>query len=257
MALADLRTGLAHRELWLNFALHDIRQRFRRSILGPFWITISTGVMIFALALIFGTIFQSPVTRFVPYLAVGLIFWNFITSTIGEGCTTFIASASDVRSVPVPLSVHFYRMLARNFIVLFHNLAIFVVVIFVFQHWPTWEWLLFIPGFILFSLVLASATLSAAIISTRFRDIPQLITNLLQVIFFLTPIFWSIEQIPNHIAVISLNPGYHLIEIVRAPLLGRVPSLETWLAASGMALVGVIVAFLLYRRAYARLAYWV
>jgi ABC-type polysaccharide/polyol phosphate export permease len=257
MALADLRTGLAHHELWFAFALHDIRQRFRRSMLGPFWITISTGVMVLALGLIFGSIFNSNPADFIPYLAAGIIFWSFITSAINESCTTFIKSANDVRSVPVPLSVHFYRTFAGSFLVFAHNLAILAVVIVVFQRWPTWEWLLLIPGFALFCIVLGSGSLVLAIISTRFRDVPQVIASLLQVVFFVTPIFWSVDQIPRHVAVITLNPVYHLIEVVRAPLLGRIPALETWAAVSGMAVAGLVVAFLLYRRAYPRIAYWV
>jgi ABC-type polysaccharide/polyol phosphate export permease len=257
MALADLRDGFARHELWLNFALHDIRQRFRRSMLGPFWITISTGITILALALVFGTIFGSDPSAFIPYLSAGMIFWNYFSITMTEGSVIFVQSAADVRSVPIPLSVHLYRMLARNFVVLLHNLVILVVVILVFQHWPTWEWLLIIPGFALFFVVLACGTLAAAIVSTRFRDIPQVIASLLQVVFFLTPIFWSAEQLPQRPAIIALNPAFHLIEVVRAPLLGRAPALESWAVAAGLAAVAVVVAYLLYRRAYPRLAYWV
>jgi ABC-type polysaccharide/polyol phosphate export permease len=257
MALADLRDGLAHRERWLKFALHDIRQRFRRSMLGPFWITISTGITILALALVFGSIFGANASTFIPYLAAGMIFWGYLSTTVSEGSSIFINSATDVRSVPGPLSVHFYRMLARNVIVFLHNLAIFLVVIVVFQHWPTWEWLLVIPGFALFFIVLASGTLAAAIVSTRFRDIPQVITSLLQVVFFLTPIFWSTEQLPKRPAIVDLNPMYHLIQVVRAPLLGHAPAPESWAVTACLAVIAVTIAFLLYRRAYPRLAYWV
>jgi lipopolysaccharide transport system permease protein len=257
MALTDLRVGLLRRELWLNFALHDIRQRFRRSMLGPFWITISTAVMIAALALVFGTIFQAPSNEFIPYLATGLIFWGFITTSINEGCHAFIAGSGYIRSVPMPMSVHFYRSFARDFIILLHNMVILVVVFAVFQRPLSPAMLLFIPGFLLFCGVLASTALIAGILSARFRDIPQLITNVLQVIFFLTPIFWSVELLPNHVSFLTLNPIYHLIQIVRAPLLGHYPSMSSWIAVSVMLVVGIAVAFYLYRRAYPRLAYWV
>lgn len=257
MALDDLKRGLVHHELWLSFALHDIRQRFRRSILGPFWITISTGVMVFALAMIFGTIFGANAAEFVPYLAAGMIFWTFITNVINEGCNTFIHNSGDVRSVAVPLSTHFYRVFARNVIILLFNMAILFVAFIMFPRWPSWEWLLFIPGAALFLVVLGSVSLCVAVISTRFRDVPQVIASLLQVVFFVTPIFWTIEQMPDHLRIIGLNPVYHMLEVVRAPLLGKVPALDTWAAMAGMAVAGVVAALYLYRRAYSRIPYWV
>lgn len=257
MAIADLVEGARHHEMWWNFALHDIRQRFRRSMLGPFWITLSMGVMVGALALVFGAIFAEEVEDFLPYLAVGLIFWNLLTTTINEGCLTFIAAEGYVRNVPMPLSVHFYRLLARNLIVWVHNMVIYAVVFAIAIHSVNPAFLLAIPGLILFTVNLAWMSLMAGILSTRFRDIPQLISNALQVVFFVTPIFWSISQFPDRPIFVLLNPAYHLLEVVRAPFLGQAPGMVSWAVAVGMALVGVWLTALLYRRAYPRIPYWV
>jgi ABC-2 type transport system permease protein/lipopolysaccharide transport system permease protein len=135
--------------------------------------------------------------------------------------------------------------------------VIFLIVALVFQHWPTWEWLLFVPGFVLFTACVAGSAAIGAIVSTRFRDVPQVIGSLLQVVFFITPIFWSVEQLPRRLAIVDLNPAFHLMEVVRAPLLGHAPAVESWAAAATMAVVALAVAGLLYRRAYPRLAYWV
>jgi ABC-type polysaccharide/polyol phosphate export permease len=83
------------------------------------------------------------------------------------------------------------------------------------------------------------------------------IANVLQVVFFLTPIFWSPETLPNRPAFVLFNPLYHLIEIVRAPLLGEVAPLVSWGLCVGMALAGLGFTAWLYRRAHARIAYWV
>lgn len=257
MAIADLAEGLLFRELWLNFAFHDIRQRFRRSMLGPFWITLSTGIMVGALALVFGTIFSKPSADFIPYLTAGLIFWNFLLSTVNEGAVAYVASESYIRSVPMPVSVHFYRMFARNLIVLAHNMVIYVVVMIVFRIPLTLEMLLFIPGLLLFCGNLFWISMVCALLSTRFRDIPQLVTNLMQVVFFVTPIFWSASQIPRRAAFVVLNPIYHMIEIVRAPLLNEYAHLSSWIVTGVMLPVGLAFAALLYRRAYPRIAYWV
>ena len=169
----------------------------------------------------------------------------------------FISAESEIRNLPMPLSVHFYRMLARNVMIWGFNMAIYVVVVAWFGLMPGWNALLFVPGFILFLINAAWISLAVGVLSTRYRDIPQLIANAIQVIFFLTPIFWSPAALPSRPAFVELNPFYHLIEIVRAPLLGEVVSQPSWGLSIGMALAGLGFTAWLYRRAHARIAYWV
>jgi ABC-type polysaccharide/polyol phosphate export permease len=256
-AMTDLWRGLMSYEIWTRFAFHEIRQRFRRSILGPFWLTLSMGIMVGALGLVFGTLFQQNIGDTLPYIATGLIFWGLLTSCINDGTTVFVGSANYIRNLPLPVSLHVFQMLCRNLIIWVFNMAIYVLVAVLFRIQLTWDTLLFIPGFVLFVLNLSWVALVAGIFSTRFRDIPQLILNLIQVVFFVTPVFWSVETLPRRPAFVLLNPFYHLLEIVRAPLLGKAPSLISWSVGAGLAVFGLIFAALLYRRTYSRIAYWV
>lgn len=255
--LRDLLRGLRAFDVWSRFAVHDIRQRFRRSILGPFWLTLSMGIMVGALGLVFGTLFQQDMRTTLPHIATGLIFWGLLTGCIGEGTTVFIGNESYIRNVPLPLSVHVFRMLARNVIIWAFNMVIYIVVVLFFGINPGWEALLVLPGLVLFTVNMSWMALAAGILSTRYRDIPQVIMNMIQVIFFVTPVFWSIESLPSRPAFVHFNPFFHMLEIVRAPLLGHVPSLESWLFTLGMAAVGCAISAYLYRRSYARIAYWV
>jgi ABC-type polysaccharide/polyol phosphate export permease len=256
-AFADLLNGARLYELWSRFAFHDIRQRFQRSVLGPFWLTISMGTLVAVLGLVFSTLFQQDVAKTLPYISTGIIFWGLLTSCINEGTTVFISAESYIRNLPMPLSVHFYRMMARNLIIWVFNMAIYLVVAVYFGLMPEWNALLFIPGFILFLINAAWISLAVGVLSTRYRDIPQVIANVLQVVFFLTPIFWSPATLPNRPAFVVFNPFYHLIEIVRAPLLGEVAPLLSWGLCVGMVLAGLGFTAWLYRRAHARIAYWV
>jgi lipopolysaccharide transport system permease protein len=256
-AFADLLNGARLYELWSRFAFHDIRQRFRRSVLGPFWLTLSMGILVATLGLVFSALFQQDVAKTLPYIATGIIFWGLLTSCINEGTMVFISAESEIRNLPMPLSVHFYRMMARNVMIWGFNMAIYVVVVVWFGLMPGWNALLFVPGFILFLINAAWISLAVGVLSTRYRDIPQLIANAIQVIFFLTPIFWSPAALPSRPAFVELNPFYHLIEIVRAPLLGEVVSQLSWGLSIGMAAAGLGFTAWLYRRAHARIAYWV
>jgi ABC-type polysaccharide/polyol phosphate export permease len=256
-AFADILNGARLYELWIRFAVHDIRQRFRRSVLGPFWLTLSMGIMVAAIGVVFSSLFHQDAAKTLPYIATGLIFWGLLTSCINDGTMVFISAESDIRNLPMPLSVHFYRMMARNVMIWGFNMAIYVVVVVWFGLMPGWNALLFIPGFILFLVNAAWMSLVAGVLSTRYRDIPQVIANVIQVFFFLTPIFWSPETLPNRPAFVVFNPFYHLIEIVRAPLLGEVVSPMSWGLCIAIAVVGLGFTAWLYRRAHARIAYWV
>ena len=256
-AFADLVGGARLYELWCRFAFHDIRQRFRRSGLGPLWLTLSMGIMIGAMGLVFSTLFHQDVSQTLPYIATGVIFWGLLTTCINEGTSVFISAESYIRNVPLPISVHFYRMMARNVIIWGFNMVIYFAILVLFRIIPGWGVLMFIPGFIMFLINAAWISLAVGVLSTRYRDIPQVIANTLQVIFFLTPIFWSPATLPNRPAFVVFNPFYHLIEIVRAPLLGEVAPLLSWGLCVGMALAGLGFTAWLYRRAHARIAYWV
>lgn len=256
-ALADLLLGLERYDLWTTFAFHEIRQRFRRSLLGPFWLTASMGVFVGALGLISTTLFKQDVHLTLPYIATGVIFWGFLTSAITEGANCFISREGYIRNVPLPVSVHLYQMLMRNLIIWLFNMAIYLVVLVVFGVNPGWAVLLFVVGGPLFVINAAWMGLVAGILSTRFRDIPQVITSLLQVVFFLTPVFWSTATMPNRPAYVEYNPLFHLLTVARDPLLGQIPPLESWLSAIVLALVGCLAAARLYRRAQPRIAYWV
>src|SRR5690606_26249567 len=135
---------------WIRFAFHEIRQRFRRSLLGPFWLTLSMGIMVGALGLVFSTLFQQDVAKTLPYIATGLIFWGLLTSCVNEGSAVFIGSANYIKNVPLPVSLHVYQMLARNIMIWLFNMAIYLVILIFFDVRLSWDTLWFIPGFLLF-----------------------------------------------------------------------------------------------------------
>jgi ABC-2 type transport system permease protein/lipopolysaccharide transport system permease protein len=257
LSMRDLADGLRRHELWLRFAVHDIKKRFRRSVLGPFWITLTMGITVAALGFVFSSIFQQDISNFLPYLAVGLIFWGFYTSVINESGETYLAAASQMKNVAAPISIYIYRTFARNVIILAHNMVIYLVVYALFIHTVSWHYLLLIPGLAVFFANVFFASMIVAVVSARFRDIPIILTNVLQVVFFITPIFWDADLIKGKVVFIQLNYFYHLLQIVRAPLLGEAPEPLSWMVTTLAAVVAAALALRLYRRAYPRIPYWV
>jgi ABC-type polysaccharide/polyol phosphate export permease len=244
--------------LTLLLGWQDIRQRYRRSVLGQFWITISIGVMVLCLALLFGRLFQAPLAQFLPFLAIGLICWNFISSTVAEGCNSFIAAEGIIKQLSVPLSVHVKRVIWRNLVVFAHNLVIIPVVFFSLGMGLSGWALLFLPGLLLLTLNLLWVSMLLGLVCTRFRDMPQIVQSIMQIAFYLTPIIWLPELLKNkaEFALVEYNPLYHLIELVRAPLLGSPPTLANWVVGLGLFFVGGLFTLWFSRRLGHRVAYW-
>ncbi len=256
-ALADLGGGLARSELWLALGWHDIRRRYRRSTLGPFWLTLSMAGTITGIGLLYATLFQQDVSTYLPYLAYGLIIWGLISALTGDGCSTFIDAAQTIEQVQAPLSTHIYQMLWRNVLIFAHNAVLIPIVMSIFQLWPGWAALWFVPGLLIVIITFCGVSLALGVLSARFRDIPLTISMIIQFGFFFTPIIWSAEQLPQRAIVVVVNPFYYMLEIVRAPLLGKVPALDVWLVAIGLMVATWVIAVGLYAKFRARIAYWI
>ena len=236
LALLDIIQGARARYLWGLLGWQDIRRRYRRSVLGPFWLTISMGVLVGALGTLYGALLKVGIADYVPFLAFGFIIWTLISGVITDGCSAFISAESIIKQVGLPLSVHVYRLVWRHLVIFFHNAAIFVVVAAVFAIWPGWAGLLALPGLVLLCLNGIWVGLLLGIISARFRDVPPIVASIVRILFFVTPIIWMPELMPGRALVLDFNPFFHFVEVVRAPLLGQVPGSVSWIAVLGITL---------------------
>ncbi len=232
-------------------------QRYRRSIIGPFWITLSLGVVVLGLGIVYSTLFRQTAQDYIPYLATGLIAWGFISALLTDGCNTFIAAEGRIKMLPVPLSVHVYQMVWRNFIILAHNAVVYVVMILFFAINPGWAFPLAFLGVAIVLLNGVGFALTLGILSARFRDIPVMVANAVQLIFFVTPILWKPETITSREWIYLYNPFHYLIEIIRAPLLGKVPPALDWIVVLAFTAANLAVGIALFGRFRKRIAYWV
>ena len=256
-ALADVVEGLARWPLWLRLGWNDILQRYRRSVLGPFWLTASMAIMVVSLGVIYAELFNQPVDDFLPYFCVGLLVWNLIAGYLTEGGALFTGSESYIKQVRLPFSVYVYRSSWTKLIIFAHNFVIYIGVMIYFQKWPGIVSLLALPGLILVVLNGTVASLTIGVISARFRDVPQVINSIVQILFFITPIFWKPGSLKGHAYITDFNPLFHLVEIVRSPLLGDMPSATNYVAVSLLTLVNLAIAGAFFTRFRSRIAYWI
>ena len=256
LAMQDIAEGLRLWRLAWTLAWLDIRLRYRGSMLGPFWLTLSTGVFVGALGVLYAELFHQDVHEYLPYLALSQVLWSFLAMVVGEACVCFTVAEGVIRAVRMPLTVHALRTLIRNVFVLAHNVVVIVVVDIVFSVWPGWHVILVLPAFALWAVDAMAVGLLLGAFCARFRDIPPIVASVMQIAFFLTPVLWLPGQLGRYTVLLAYNPFYALLQIVRDPLLGAVPAPATWVSAVLYSLVLCVISWLLFVRARGRVAFW-
>jgi lipopolysaccharide transport system permease protein len=216
-------------------------------------------VQVVAIGFVFGLIFAAPLDEFLPFLAVSLVLWAFLSGSVTDGSTSFIAGEAIIRQLALPIWVHVLRSVWKNLIVLFHNASILPVVFLIFWKPISFNLFLFIPGIILNLLFLSSLALVLGVFTTRYRDVQQILVSVMAVAFYVTPVIWQPSLLPPGIAhlLLGLNPLYHFLQVLRLPILGTTPTLENWLVASGATIAMLLFASWVAKRFRHRLAYWI
>lgn len=288
-AFADIQEGFHQQELWGHLGWQDIKQRYRRSVIGPFWITISQAVISLGLGILYATLWNNPISTFLPYIATGFIVWGFISGCLSEGMETFITNEGLIKQIRAPLTVYVLRTVWRQTLMFLHNIIVVVIVVAIFAPELSkpydlnggacgpdtivchpglgWWSLSAIPAFFVLALNACWVTLLLGVISTRYRDLPQLINSVIQLLFYMTPIVWPIDQLYGHGSrahlaaairpIVHLNPFYHFVQILRAPLIGQAVSIWSWVVVGGITVVGWLLALATMRNYRARVSYWV
>lgn len=257
-ALDDIGRALRNHHQITTLGWQDILARYRRSVIGAFWLTINKAVMIAAIGIVFGTLFGQPMAQFLPHLAIGIIFWDFISSVLTGSCMSFINNKGIILQINLPLYTHLMRSTWNDAIILAHNIVIIPLLLIAFQHPVGWPILLIAPGFLLLMANLLWMSLTLSVLCTRFRDVTQIVQNVLQILFYLTPIIWNTDLMPNRVPkwLLEANPFFHMLEVIRAPIEGNVPSLTSWAFLMAMAVLGWSFALPFYGFFRRRIAYW-
>lgn len=226
-------------------------------MLGPLWITLTTAVFIAGLGPLYARLFNLNMTEYLPFMALGVTTWQFITGTINESCGAYTDSSHMMRQVRLPRLAILFRVVFRNMIAFIHNVPIYIVIFIAFDLPVGWHLLELIPGFVIVCLNLTWLGLIVAILCARFRDITPIIISVLQIGFFLTPVMWNYKMQRVDLWIVQLNRFAALIELIRAPILGDeiLPGLLTM--SLFCLVVGWLAAAALFVRCRRQIIYWV
>lgn len=255
-AAADLAAGIRHYEIWSMLGWAEIRQRYRRSTLGPFWLTISMAATVAGMGPLYGHLLNHDVSSYIAFLAIGMVLWSLISGIVTETAGGFIASEGFIKEFNLPLSVYILRVVWRNLIVFAHNFVVVIIVLLIFT--PPLGWSLFLVPIALLAIVFNGVLLGLllGVFCTRFRDVQQIIASVLQIVFFLTPIMWPAGMLGTRAWALNFNPVYFFVEAARAPLLGTPIDGGIWLKLFISTLFISAFAMIFYGKYRNRIAYW-
>lgn len=255
--VARLRQVQHHVALAWFFAWSDARARYKRSVLGPFWLVLSTMIGIGGLGLVWGALMKVDRSVFIPLLTVGLVMWNMIAGSVTGSTHVFSRHASVIRNIPTPTLRISLQLLFEQIVNLVHNLAVVALMLMAYPERVSPLALLALPGLALVLVNLLWVIQVLGILGARFRDFDPLVSALMPILFFMSPVLYQSHQLGPRAFVMQFNPLGYWVEIVREPILGTVPSAFTYGITVAMAVAGWTLAIWLTRAKAARIPYWV
>lgn len=258
LCLSEVIGAIRLWRLWMFWGWLDVRQRYRRSLLGPFWVTATMAISVVATGLVYAFLFQQNVREYLPYVAIGFVLWSLVAGFIAEASSVFIQNEGFIGQLKLPYLVYPLRLLWRYVIFFIHHAVVLFVVIVVFLPLHFSSLFGVILGFLVTTVNIFWMGLLVALLSLRLRDLPMLVATVFQVLFLITPVIWPAKALGNRAVVAEYNPFYHMLESIRLPLLDQTAATfnHHLQISSAMAVVGILVTLSLYSRWYRRILYW-
>lgn len=257
LALQDFYEAILQYRTWLHLGWMEIKQRYRRSVIGPWWISLSMLIFIVMMGIVFSRLFHQSYREYIPFFTAGYLFWIFISTSVLEATEIFKSNGGFIKQINLPLHVYVFKHLVRQVICLLHNCVVYLLVCVFFQFNPGITFLFVIPGFLLLLINVYWVSLLIAFICVRYRDMIPIITTCIQIAFLVTPISWMPKLLDHYPAILIYNPLVYLLDIVRSPLLGTLPSNLSLIIASSMAISGSVLSLFVFSRIRSRIAFWV
>ena len=256
-ALTDLAAGIKRLPMAFYFAWSDTKARYRRTMLGPFWLVLGTAVGVAGLGFVWSIILKTDRAVFIPSITVGLVVWQLISSCITDSTNVFVRSAGIIRNLKTPYLIFPIQMILRQLINFAHNFVVIVAVLLIYPPPLGYTQLLVVPGLLILLGNLLWISIVMGIIGARLRDLDLLVNAFMPMLFFVSPVIYRPENMAVRENLVWLNPFSYFITLIRDPIQGVVPAAFIyWVSAIGL-VAGWALALALLSRGYKRLAFWV
>lgn len=252
----ELAFCFSRNELWFYLAWLDIKLKYKRTKLGPWWMVLFSFISVVCLAMLGTLLFNVKFGNFFPYLATGMIIWIYISTIISDSCFIYMSQANMIKNTNIPLLNFSLRMFSKNTIVFGHSLILVLLIVLYYKIPITWNILLVLPAFLIFMVTGVSLSVVLGFLATRFRDIQQLVQSMLGLLAYMTPIMWQPEMLGGRAYLVNFNPLTHFVAIMRDPFLAKTPSLLNYGVSISVSIFLLFLASKLFTKYRKRIVHW-
>lgn len=254
----DLILSLKNWQFWVHLGWEDVAKQYRRSFLGPVWISINTAIFVIAFGMIGAQLFKMDVETYLPYFCIGHVLFTFLSTVINEGCQTYMAAEAFLKQTPYPKFAFALRVVWRNAIMLMHNLPVALLVLLWSGRLQQINLFAFVLGLMLTIITASMLTAIVGVVSARFRDVPMIVASVMQISFFVTPVIWQASQLTERAQlVVRYNPLAAYLDLLRAPLLGQVAPASAYIMVAAVMAALLILFVTVFMAARRRIVYWI
>lgn len=256
--LKNFYYALLNYHLWYELAQSKIRARFNRTVLGPFWEILGSLVLLFLLAFLWSKLWKKDFLDFFSYLFIGFTLWRIILSSVTDANGLF---SHTYNSLLKNVSLHpFILCIAssyKNIVTLLLNMPIIFFILVINGEFYFSSLIYFFIFMILFFISNICVTFIFSILCLRFRDLEHTISVFFGILFFFTPIIWSVDQLGDKVFLIQPNILYHYVEFFRSGLKNGYVDPNTILIVSLFTFFLTIFSIFLSKKFKKKINYWV
>jgi len=206
-------------DVWKMLADTKMRARYNRTILGPFWEIFGSLFLLLLLAFLWSKLWGKNFIDFFTYLLVGYTLWRTILSTITDAnqlyAHTYISIIRNVKFHPFTLAI---ASAYKNLTTLLLNFPLIILVLYLNNQIHVQSIFFAFVFLILFFMSSISLTFLFGILCLKYRDLEHSIGVILGMLFFFTPIIWSVDQLGDKVLLIQPNILYHYLHFFRSGL---------------------------------------
>lgn len=243
--------------LALSLAIQDIKDRFARTVLGPFWIVVSNAMLVIGITIVFGALFKTDVADFVVYVALGIALWTFL-STVMTGASSYLESGKNILfTYNLPWSMQITRKVFVEAIILGIHMLIAIPVILIAQRDLGLISFVAMPGILLNLMFGYGLALIIASFGVRYSDLSHALESIMLFLFLFTPVFWLESALgPTRSIFVHYNPLFHYLEVVRAPILEQAIPMDSFIIAGVGAVFTLLLGIFIYNKRKRQIGMW-
>ncbi len=185
-----------YRALLFALSTRELKARYRASVLGFLWTFLNPTLNMLVYVLVFGVLMKSNVKHYAYYLFTGLLPWIYFSTSVMGGTSSVSDRRDLLTKVRFPAQVLPATVVLTNLLNFLLSLPLLLGLGLVFGVMPTWHVIFLVPVLIVQTFFTLALTYFFAALNVAFRDLQHIVGNLIQMMFFLTPVLWDLKSVP-------------------------------------------------------------